>query len=96
MTNRHNILIRKQFDELKKLFGGKCWNCGSTANLQFAHKKETGLNGRGRGRKERYYDIKKHPDCYILLCGGDTGDGGCHQQYDVGQLEIINFPVIKL
>jgi len=95
MTNKRNINIRIQFDILKKEFGGKCLNCGSIINLQFAHIKETGLNGRGRGRKERYYDIRKYPKCYILLCGGDDGISGCHQQYDAGQLEILNILVVK-
>jgi hypothetical protein len=36
--------------------------------LEFAHVLETALKGRGRGRKERYYDIIKNPDCYRLLC----------------------------
>ena len=35
---------------------------------EFAHVLETALKGRGRGRKERYYDIIKNPDCYRLLC----------------------------
>lgn len=93
MTNNRNINIRKQIDELKKRFGGKCFNCGSTVNLQFAHVKDTCLNGEGRGRKERYYDIIKNPECYTLLCGGADNASGCHQQYDVGQLDIS---VIKL
>lgn len=61
-------LFNRLFDELRQLFGGRCKCCGSTLSLQFAHIKETGLSGRGRGKSRRYYDIKKHPDCYALLC----------------------------
>jgi hypothetical protein len=97
MTNRQNIHIRKQMDKLKEKFGGRCWNCGSTVNLQFAHIKETDINGRGRGRKERYYDIIKHPESYALLCGGDDGVGGCHKGYDGGAIPFEKFfQVIKI
>lgn len=49
-------------------YGGACTRCGSTKRLEFAHVKPTALNGRGRGSRERYYDVLKHPDCYTLLC----------------------------
>lgn len=88
MTNRENIRIRKRKDDLIKQFGGKCVNCGTTENLQFAHIKETNLNGMGRGRKERYYDVLKNPNCYILLCGGESGRNGCHEAYDNGFIKI--------
>lgn len=91
MTNNQNKFIRRKIDEKKEEFGGKCWNCGSIINLQFAHIKETDLRGMGRGRKERYYDIIAHPDCYALLCGGESGRDGCHNAYDNGQLEISEF-----
>lgn len=48
--------------------GGKCEKCGSRRRLQFAHRAPTKLMGRGRGSRERYYDIKKHPAAYILVC----------------------------
>ena len=41
--------------------GGKCGNCGATEQLEFAHKKPTGLNGRGRGFKDRVRDVMLHP-----------------------------------
>ena len=96
MTNNRNVNIRKQFDELKNRFGGKCLNCGSTMNLQFAHIKDTCLNGKGRGRKERYYDIIKNPESYVLLCGGIDCASGCHQQYDAGQLKLQIVSVVKI
>jgi len=64
------------FDRLRVQFGGKCVVCGQLWELEFAHVKPTGLNGDGRGRKERYYDIKNHPDCYALMCTKD------HKEFD--------------
>lgn len=91
MTNYSNKFIRRKLDLLKEEFGGKCWNCGTVENLQFAHIKDTELNGKGRGRKERYYDILNHPTHYALLCGGKIGETGCHEAYDSGNLELRNF-----
>ena len=56
--------------ELVASRGGQCtWpGCDADEDLEFAHVKETGLSGRGRGRKERYYDIIKNPESYRLLC----------------------------
>lgn len=70
MTNRSNLWIKEAFKQLRKEFGGECSKilCSSKTNLQFAHMKETGLSGRGRGRKERYYDIVNNKTSYILLC----------------------------
>ena len=68
MTNYVNKWIRTAFDKLRKVFGDKCSFCGSKENLEFAHLEPTVLSGRGRGRKERYYDIKKSPDSYVILC----------------------------
>ena len=56
--------------------------CGTTSKLEFAHKEETELSGRGRGRKERVYDVIKNPDKYRLLCED------CHKDYDQGLLEL--------
>jgi len=68
MTNRFNKRIKELREELIKKFGGKCIICGSTLDLEFAHIKPTKLGGRGRGRKERYYDVLKNPNCYALTC----------------------------
>lgn len=35
--------------------------------MEFAHIQPTGLQGWGRGRNARYYDIIQHPDCYAVL-----------------------------
>lgn len=88
MTDRQNKWIKKKIYDLKIKFGGKCWNCGSTSNLEFAHIKDTELNGMGRGRKERYNDIIKHPDCYALLCGGESS---CHVMFDNGLISLDKF-----
>lgn len=54
--------------------------CGNDRDdrLEFAHLpgKPTNLDGRGRGKPERYYDIKQHPECYVLLCVE------CHTELD--------------
>lgn len=57
-------------------YGGECEECSTTSKLEFAHKETTGLNGWGRGRKERVYDVIKNPDKYRLLCKD------CHKRYD--------------
>jgi 5-methylcytosine-specific restriction endonuclease McrA len=82
MTNRQNRRMPIRRGELMSRFGGKCSNCGSTEELQFAHIRETKLNGRGRGRKERLYDIIKNPLSYRLLCKK------CHEMFDEMGLEI--------
>jgi hypothetical protein len=61
--------------------GNRCEYCGKRGrtnkrgrpNLEFAHLAPTGLRGRGRGQIQRYYDIKRHPETYALLCRG------CHR-----------------
>ncbi len=68
MTNYVNKWIVVKLEELRQSYGGKCSECDSILDLEFHHVKETGLSGRGRGRKERYYDIKNNPDSYTLLC----------------------------
>ena len=68
MTNPRNKLQKKYRKQLIKKFGGKYIVCGSIEDLEFAHVKPTELSGRGRGRKERYYDILRNPDSYALVC----------------------------
>jgi hypothetical protein len=38
----------------------------------------TELRGRSRGSRARLYDIRRHPECYLLLCRL------CHRQLDAG------------
>lgn len=63
-----------KMQELRDLRGGRCEvidrnkRCAAIVELEFAHIKETGLNGHGRGRADRYHDIKKNPDSYKLMC----------------------------
>ena len=78
MTNRKNEWFATKFDELRTEYENKCANpkCSETKNLEFAHKQKTKLEGMGRGRKERYYDIVNNPRCYVLLCNK------CHDELD--------------
>ena len=88
MGNYTNERIKKKIIELRELMGGKCANprCpNSSDDLQFAHVKRTKVRGWGRGRKERYYDVVKHPDCYILLTKY------CHKLFDDGELKLADF-----
>ena len=77
--NEMNKWIREQFDNLYLFYNMTCALCGVPdvrSNLEFAHVRETGLIGRGRGRKERYYDIVNNLDCYRLM------HHDCHTYYD--------------
>jgi len=82
MTNRVNEWIKKAMVRLRNSFANCCLYCGGEEKLEFAHVNPTDLKGWGRGRKERYYDIVKHPDDYVLFCKG------CHRDYDNGMFEI--------
>lgn len=59
--------------QLRLDWGGRCVMADGTPHmgrLEFAHLpgKPTGVCGRGRGRTDRYYDVKRNPECYVLLC----------------------------
>ena len=82
MTNRINNWIKIRIVELRETLGGKCIICGSFEKLEFAHIKETGLRGMGRGRKERYYDVIKNITSYELMCTN------CHTDFDNGLIDI--------
>jgi hypothetical protein len=75
-TGQRSYYLGKM-EELREQFGGKCvWAgvkdkgvCSSPERLlEFCHKVPTGSCGRGRGRADRYHDIKRHPECYQLMC----------------------------
>ncbi len=88
MGNSTNERIKLRIQELRIAMGGCCANpfCEHPyEKLEFAHTKRTGLNGWGRGRKERYYDVINHPDSYILLCKE------CHKLFDRGELNLADF-----
>ena len=72
MTNATNQWIKTQRKKLIKLFGGKCYFCGSTRFLVFAHRWTTPIleaRKQGKaGRKERFYDVVNHPKAYLLTC----------------------------
>ena len=68
----------QKWQELFDEHGGECTLCPAKTDLEFAHLEPTGLQGRGRGKMKRYYDIKKNPKKYALLCAG------CHSKFDWG------------
>ncbi len=72
MTNKANRGVIRARANLHKKFAGKCWfpECGEEDPelLEFAHIFQTDLKGRGRGRKERVYDISKNPGSYGYFC----------------------------
>lgn len=80
MTNRQNARAPVIRIELIEKFGGSCWKdeCPEDVSelLEFAHILDTPIMGRGRGRKERYFDIRKNPESYALFCKFH------HEEYD--------------
>jgi transcription elongation factor Elf1 len=76
--------VTKLKEQLYQIHGNRCFFCGSTKQLEFAHLEPTGLNGMGRGRINRYLDIKKHVGSYMLLCHE------CHRQFDLG-VNLMSF-----
>ena len=68
---------------LRISFGNKCNKCKKKSNnrsvkpnLEFAHIKDTLLDGEGRGQWTRYKDIKENRKSYKLLCIS------CHRKMD--------------
>ena len=89
MSNK--IKVSVLMGVLREARGGKCQDCGHEGSLEFAHVKPTSIkrNGegrerRGRGGRNRYYDIKNNPDCYKLLCCN------CHDVLD-GRADPVPF-----
>ena len=76
MVRCWNWQYQQKRQELIAVFGGKCQKCGSVEDLELAHKEWTGLNGQGRGKWRRYYDVIKNPEKYWLGCKD------CHDEYD--------------
>ena len=68
----------ERIQQLREFFGEKCEKCGSTEDLQFAHRHghDTGLTGPSRGSWYRFKDVALHPVSYLLLCRR------CHFAYD--------------
>lgn len=80
MSNRVNQSMPEMRLRLIEQFGGHCKMCQSIQNLEFAHRIPTLLHGGVRGRKERYYDVQKNPNSYMLLCKKH------HKEYDNGSI----------
>lgn len=72
MSSRQAKWQSEVMKKLRDTFEPRCRECPDCPyqgnEMEFAHIKETGLNGRGRGRSSRYYDIKNNPDSYFLCC----------------------------
>ena len=97
--NNMNAWIKKRMIHLRYIFGNQCNfpECHETKNLEFAHLYETNLNGEGRGRKERYYDIVNNLDKYMLLCEKhhELLDEYIKNNQDELKEFIIGVPIIK-
>lgn len=69
MCNKRNSYQPFYRKKLIKAYGKICYFClkdfTNTSKVSFHHIKETELKGKGRGRKERYYDIYNNPESYI-------------------------------
>lgn len=75
MPKRFNYALK--FKQLRAARGNACeCGCGRTERLEFAHLRETKVFGRGRGRADRYHDIRRNPDAYALLAKV------CHQRQE--------------
>lgn len=64
---------RAAMDELRRAYGGQCVMADGKdhdGRLEFAHLpgRPTGICGRGRGTPQRYHDIKRNPESFVLLC----------------------------
>ena len=89
-----NVWAKTRIRSIKSALGGCQWQgCTATAPsaLDFAHLKDTNLNGWGRGRKERLKDVQRHPDAYTLLCDG--GASNHHYHYDQMKKDGVQIPV---
>lgn len=76
---RKYIWLDHKFDALRASRGNACELCGrelSSSEGEFSHIEPTEVSGEGRGRYERYKDIKLHPESYRLAC--ET----CHDELD--------------
>jgi hypothetical protein len=78
--NQANGRVYIRFEVLRQL--QLCSVAGCLEPVEFAHKNETGVNGRGRGKRKRFYDIVNHPECYLPLCHDH------HKLYDRGELQV--------
>jgi hypothetical protein len=79
--NEANAWAKRALEREREKRGYLCQNveCPFLSwDVDFAHVQETPLTRapRGRGRKERLADIRKHPHAYILLCRD------CHLAFD--------------
>ena len=76
MLSKNTVWCRRKRIVMKRYYGGKCQDCGTKKKLEFAHAKDTGLNGHGRGSYKRIRNILDNSECYRLLCHS------CHSKFD--------------
>lgn len=72
--------VHRAFARLRRRRRNRCLVCGVRRQLQWAHRRSTGLDGPGRGSIRRLQDIRRFPRRYALLCVS------CHRLYDRGFL----------
>ena len=77
MSKRFIKWIKNKIEVVKSIYR-ICPICHeeNDINSEFAHVKDTDINGRGRGRIERKYDVLKNVDCYRFM------HKECHIYYD--------------
>jgi len=76
MVSSSTKFCRRHRKRMRKYYGGVCKFCGTNKKLEFAHIKENGLDGEGRGSYIRIKNIMDNPDCYGLMCHS------CHIEFD--------------
>lgn len=64
---------RGKMRALRRRFGGRCVDRDKglgdcSGRLEFSHLKPTGVQGRGRGRADRYHDILRNVAAFALRC----------------------------
>lgn len=63
-----------KMEDPRQAWGGHCIWCGTEGydknRLEFCHLpgKPTNMSGSSRGLSRRYYDVKRNPSNYVLLC----------------------------
>lgn len=76
MANKQNEWVKRRWNRLIDEYGGRCENCGTLFDLEFAHIRPTDCRGEGRGKYRRLRDILQNRLAYRLLCMD------CHDEFD--------------
>jgi len=83
-VNLENGRVYARFEALRKLQICSVPGCLELVEFAHRHDSENGsvLNGRGRGKRKRFYDVINHPECYVPLCKPH------HKSYDKGEIQV--------